>query len=342
MLVGQYVYACGDKSRQFVDLALSAGRSIQSSVTSLIHYTPNLIDDPAYDAAPLEENFLFALTLFRDRGGDNMKEAKILLDRLLHFQNFILDQGKGSFPIFLHQYPHCHDRTLPAKLLPIFYWILKHFQLALGTDLRSRLASSAQALFQCLFTSMQEKALPFTDELTVAMSATAFGRLWENAELIEEGDRLTEHLLSLSKDPHFTEWYCPAKIGRTFVALQLAYALHAAAMWAYRAFGPDARLYVVVSGLFVVKMLGGKGGCHGVSPNRGFTLRSTLGYVKYNNAQEYGYVAVRQLEQDPICRPSWAGPSPGRSRREASCLLGKTSCHSVGGSVSHFRSVFGF
>ena len=69
------------------------------------------------------------------------------------------------------------------------------------------------------------------------------------------------------------------------VGLHLGDAIHTAAMRAYRTFRPDTGFYVIVGGLFVVEVLGGKGR-HWVNSDCGVTLRSQIGYVKYNYAQE--------------------------------------------------------
>ena len=113
------------------ELALKAGRKRQSKQTGFVHFE---------DRIPLLENFCFALALFRSRLSENVLEAKALLERLLHFQ------VEGNFPIYLHEYPRCHDTFRGERILPALHWILTDFQAVLEGELKNRLKTAIQQI----------------------------------------------------------------------------------------------------------------------------------------------------------------------------------------------------
>ena len=106
-----------DRTRQMVDLAVSAGRKFQSAQTGYVHFCFHKSDELINDTIPLYENFLFALALLRFRTSDSMNEGKKILEQLLSFQ------VDGNFPIYLHEYPRCYDRFQSMSILPVFYWL---------------------------------------------------------------------------------------------------------------------------------------------------------------------------------------------------------------------------
>jgi hypothetical protein len=112
--------------RKMAELALAAARKRVSPQTGFLHFWP---DDPflsRQDTIPLLENFLYAYALFRSKQAQNIQEAKALLDKLLIFE------VSGNFPVYLHEFPETKDRQLSAHLLPVFFYLLKDFSLALG------------------------------------------------------------------------------------------------------------------------------------------------------------------------------------------------------------------
>jgi hypothetical protein len=113
------------------ELALKAGRKRQSKQTGFVHLE---------DRIPLLENFCFALALFRSRLSENVLEGKALLERLLHFQ------VEGNFPVYLHEYPRCHDTFRGERILPALHWILTDFQAVLEGELKNRLKIAIQQI----------------------------------------------------------------------------------------------------------------------------------------------------------------------------------------------------
>lgn len=119
--------------RKPIEWNLSAAKKRKRKQTGFIHYCYEAHNDQEHDTIPLYENFCYALALFRSRLSDQMLEAKSLLEKLLAFE------VTGNFPIYLHEYPHCKDRSLSLHLLPVLHWIQEGFQAILGDSLKERL-----------------------------------------------------------------------------------------------------------------------------------------------------------------------------------------------------------
>jgi hypothetical protein len=192
--------------RKLLELGLAAGRQRQSSLTGFIHHTYHGQEDEARDGIPILENFLFALTLLRQRTSESMAEGKALLERLLHFQK--RDGERANFPVYLHEFPECKDRNVAAHLLPIFFWVLRSFQQILGAELRQQLESTAAALLSHCLHHSQEKMPTYPIAVKIAAAAQAFNR--------ESG-------LLLESFRNEAAWQSPAAIAETLVALQVAY-----------------------------------------------------------------------------------------------------------------------
>lgn len=126
--------------RKINDLAIQSGRALQSSETGFVHYFYNKLEGP-YQAVPIYENFLFALALCRAKTVESVQEAKVLLDKLLAYQ-----QPDGLFPIFLHDYPNCYDKYIGGKLLPPLYWLHHYFHLPLGKEMAEKLSNAINRL----------------------------------------------------------------------------------------------------------------------------------------------------------------------------------------------------
>ncbi|MBS0620598.1 MAG: hypothetical protein JSS61_03965 [Verrucomicrobia bacterium] len=97
---------------------LSPYRKRQSPKTGFLHDG---------DAIPLLENFSFVLALLRTRTAEQMLEAKAHLEKLLPFE------VDGSFPVYLHEFPHCRDSALAIDILPYLHYISRDFRPALGS-----------------------------------------------------------------------------------------------------------------------------------------------------------------------------------------------------------------
>lgn len=171
--------------RKYIDWALSAGRLFQSAQTGFIHYFYGSAQNGLHQAIPVYENAIFILALLRSRHIENIKEAQVLLGRLLAFQN--MDSSTGSFPVYLHEYPNCRDFSLGVRLLAPFYYILVGFGHVLGMELRSILEKSVEKLLQYGLAAHQVRAFPYSLAVRLASGLTAFGELFNRADWSEIG-----------------------------------------------------------------------------------------------------------------------------------------------------------
>lgn len=221
MIIGNSPAAPSDLIRQLVNLAVNAGRSLQSSQTGFVHLCYRLVDYPTHDTIPLYENFLFALALMRERTAESFAEGKGLIEKLLHFQSMEEEQS-GNFPVYLHEYPLCKDRNVAAHLLPIFYWILRTFPVVLGSPLRDRFQVAAERLVDCCLRLRQERP-QFIVSLKIACALKALGVLWQRADLEAIADQWLNELLAQTETPEFFTWFLPSTAGEALVALEMVY-----------------------------------------------------------------------------------------------------------------------
>lgn len=122
-----------DMKRKPVELNLAAAKKRKSAQTGFVHYCYTSLPGERHDMIPLYENFCYALGLLRSRTSEHVLEAKSLLEKLAAFE------VGGNFPIYLHEYPECKDRSLSLHILPIVFWVLRDFRLVLGEALCSQL-----------------------------------------------------------------------------------------------------------------------------------------------------------------------------------------------------------
>lgn len=94
-----------------VELNITAARKRKSKVTGFIHHCYE--EENNKETIPVFENFCYVLALFRSRIAENILEGRALLEKLLAFQ------VEENFPVYLHEYPHCKDKTLLSRLRPI-------------------------------------------------------------------------------------------------------------------------------------------------------------------------------------------------------------------------------
>ncbi len=134
------------KKKRCVDLAIAACRKRQSPRTGFIHYFPG--SDEALDTIPLYENFCFAAALYRQKTVEAASEAKDLIERLLAFQS-----EEGNFPVYLHEYPRCHNRMQGLKIAPILLQLMRHFSSIFSSELKKRLCSVIEKI--CEFSKDQ-------------------------------------------------------------------------------------------------------------------------------------------------------------------------------------------
>ncbi|MBX7065692.1 MAG: hypothetical protein K1X28_00535 [Parachlamydiales bacterium] len=112
-----------DTKRAF-DLAVLAGQKRLSPRTGFVHLHPH---DETTDTIPIYENFCYALALFRQRTKESVLSAIELVEKLLPFQS-----ADGNFPVYLHEYPKCHDYHMGLKAGAILTYILRLFSNVLG------------------------------------------------------------------------------------------------------------------------------------------------------------------------------------------------------------------
>jgi len=206
-----------DLVRQLVELAVTSGRSHQSSQTGYVHYCHQKLDESVNHTIPPYENILFALALIRMQTVQNITEGKLLIDKILNFQ----DPESGNFPIYLHEYPHCRDRFMAVHFLAPLYWVLKGFGKVLGDDLKAKIQASVKLIIS--YAGDHVEKAPFQIAIKVAAGEAAFGRLWSEKDLEKRGlDRL-EALRKASESPDFGTWFSPTYIGETLIALQMIY-----------------------------------------------------------------------------------------------------------------------
>jgi hypothetical protein len=210
-------------AKQAIEFALTCGRSWQSPQTGFIQYCYYALDEVNQDTIPIVENFLFALALLRSKTADNIQEAKLLIDKLLHFQSQHDPITAGNFPIYLHEFPACKDRYLGAQILPIFYWIIQQFHTVLGQELSQRLEKASKALMAQLLKSAEERALSYSIAIRIGASAKVFGTLYHHQEWKEEGDRTLDSLHQQSIEEKHLHWGDPIVLGDLLVALQMLY-----------------------------------------------------------------------------------------------------------------------
>lgn len=201
--------------KQINDLAIQAGRSLQSPQTGLIHYCVHASPEEVHQTIPVYENLLFSLALMRSRTGDAITEGKGILERMLAFQT-----AEGAFPIYIHEFPHCRDRFIGAYLLPPLYWILIQFHPVLGNETKSKLESGLRNLLD--FTLKTQAAFEIPPHLIARIggASIALGKHWKETTLIGYGENLLE---ILPKDIYADAWASPNHVGDLLTALQLVY-----------------------------------------------------------------------------------------------------------------------
>lgn len=113
--------------RRLVTLCVQAAERRKSVLTQWVH--THYQNPLAWDTIPVYENFCYVLGLLRTRKGESILEAKSLLERLLPFEI------SGNFPIYLHEFPRSHRRSLGIHILPLLNAIVRHFSPVLGRNI---------------------------------------------------------------------------------------------------------------------------------------------------------------------------------------------------------------
>ena len=149
--------------KRLLDLHLSAAKKRKSAHTQFIHHHYTALDSSVRETIPLFENFCYALGLFRTRTVENVLEAKSLLEKLMAFE------VGGNFPIYIHEYPHCKDRSLSLELLPVFDCLLREFQSVLGGGIQELLDKLVSRILTYAKRSHSER--PFPDSVWIYYEA---------------------------------------------------------------------------------------------------------------------------------------------------------------------------
>ncbi len=129
-----------DLKRKVLDLALQAAKKSLSPQTGYVHFCAEEPYAVRQDTIPVLENFYYAYALFRSKSVENILEGKALLEKLLCFE------VKGNYPIYLHAFPKCLDSELSSRLLPVFFYLLRDYTVALGDDLTEAMRASANRI----------------------------------------------------------------------------------------------------------------------------------------------------------------------------------------------------
>ncbi|MBI5272767.1 MAG: hypothetical protein HY861_02145 [Chlamydiia bacterium] len=172
------------EKKRLVDLAVRAGRKRQSPRTGFVHLFA--ADTAASDTIPMYENFCFAIALLRQKTAESILEAKILIERLIAFQN-----TEGNFPIYLHDFPRAWDGLMALRIAPLFVQIERHFGAVLGNDLRTAIKRAL------------ERALIFS-------AGKATEPLWEARLHALRGDGLSPFVPKTAEE--WFEWLVNAQI----------------------------------------------------------------------------------------------------------------------------------
>lgn len=220
-----------ESTQQLIKLAITTGRANQSPQTGYIQYCYDTLEEGVQDTIPLMENVLFALALLRTEDSGYRQEANELLTNLLAFQNTSDDATKGNFPVYLHEYPKCKDPFLGAQLLVPFYWILKTEQENLTPLLTIKLTTAARSLLNYSLKVLNIDSTPFQSAIRLAAAAQAFGILWNDTALTQQGEQLLKELNKQSESDSFGSWFSPPYIADTLIALQMVYSEILSSPW---------------------------------------------------------------------------------------------------------------
>ncbi len=148
-----------ETKRKLIELNLLAAKKRKSKHTGFVHYCYE--EQDVKETIPVIENACYALALFRSRLTENVLEGKLLLEKLLPFE------VDGNFPLYLHEYPLCRDRSIALQLIPVFYWILQSSAPLLGKELQERLKNTIEKMDAFSAKSHAEK--PFSKAFCFAL-----------------------------------------------------------------------------------------------------------------------------------------------------------------------------
>ncbi|NGX41919.1 MAG: hypothetical protein K940chlam7_00193 [Chlamydiae bacterium] len=206
--------------RELVNLAVTEGRRRQSKQTGFVHYCYYADESEHHDTIPTYENLLFVLALLRSRIGDNITEAKRMLEKVLSYQNKVGGHSPGNFPICLHEYPFCFDRWHGVQLLAPLYWIHHHFHSILGRKLAAQVRNAAEENIKHCLLTLKENSADYLTTLNIATAAKALGKDLDLPDIEKEGEELLAILSGMGSQP---VWFSSQGLSRMIASLQLVY-----------------------------------------------------------------------------------------------------------------------
>jgi hypothetical protein len=216
-----------DIGRKLIELAVEAGKNLQSEQTGFLYYNHHGEDKQSHDTIPVFENFLYVLALLKTRKGESMQEAKLLLEKLLSYQSNTVEQGRGNFPTYLHEFPFCFSRWNAVKMIAPMYWCYKNFHSILGENLKKKHASSLNNLVSHCLNTLKEDPADYLTALRIGAGAVAVGRLLKEADFEKRGEELIDHLLHTEHPV----WFSRYGIAGILTSLQMVYSKISESPW---------------------------------------------------------------------------------------------------------------
>ncbi len=215
-----------DILRQINEIAVKAGKARQCLQTGYIHHYYGDNDNNA-NTIPLYENCLYALALFRTKTVENITEAKSLLEKILWFQS-PLEESKGNFPVYLHEFPVCRDWWASIQLLPPIYWMLAQFNTVLGNSLLKKVESSARQILDYAMLTSQDKKPSYNIGVKIASSLIAFGVFFNDKRYEKSGHELMSRYLH---NHDVNSWCSPVICSDLLSSFQMIYPALSTSPW---------------------------------------------------------------------------------------------------------------
>lgn len=206
-------------NRRFIELAIEEGRDLQSGQTKFVHYNYHADEGAHYDTIPTLENFLFVLALLKSRKSESIQEAKEILGRLLCYQTK-LGEGKGNFPIYLHEFPTCYSRWQCVKLLAPMYWVMKNFHHILGDDLRKEMRDSLENMVIYCLKAAKGNPVDYLTSLRIGSGAHSIGKVLGNDEFVNQGSQILDDIKQLDSQ---LPWFSRRGIAEMLTSLNMVY-----------------------------------------------------------------------------------------------------------------------
>ncbi|MCX6991500.1 MAG: hypothetical protein NTX49_10665, partial [Chlamydiae bacterium] len=145
--------------RKNIELHADSAKKRISAQTGFLHLFTETPSSTEQSTIPLLENMYYVLGLFRTRLSDPIIEGKLMLEKLLAFE------VEGNFPIYLHHFPSCKDRSLSLHMLPVFYYLLQDYRQVLGKELTRKLEDLTARIVTHAEKIREERPLPFAAEV---------------------------------------------------------------------------------------------------------------------------------------------------------------------------------